>query len=151
MKCQDLTDDIVKEFREAFELFDRNADGLVTKEELRELLNDLGKNPTEDALTKMVRDVDSDNSGAIDFAEFLTHVTRKFNQKDHRGELTGAFQVFDRDGDGKVSPDDIEVVMGALGDFASLEECKQIVIEGDKDKDGMLSLDEFLSLMRFKI
>lgn len=45
---------------EAFNLFDRDGDGLITTKELRDVTRSLGQNPTEAELQDMINDVDAD-------------------------------------------------------------------------------------------
>lgn len=51
--------------------FDRNGDGTISAEELSQVLVQIGRPQTPQSLQRMLREVDSDSSGAIDFGEFL--------------------------------------------------------------------------------
>ena len=48
------------EFREAFSLFDKDGDGVITSCELGTVMRSLGQNPSETELRDMVNEVDSD-------------------------------------------------------------------------------------------
>ena len=48
------------ECREAFALFDRNADGVISFEELSSVMRLLGNNPTEEELSRLMSDLDTD-------------------------------------------------------------------------------------------
>ncbi|MQM08548.1 hypothetical protein Taro_041402 [Colocasia esculenta] len=58
------------------------------------------------------------------------------------------FGVFDRDGDGKITKQELELVLRRLGrsDPPSEEEVAMMVAEVDRDGDGCISLDEFRAL-----
>ena len=45
----------------------------------------------------MIRDVDKDGSGAIDFDEFVHMMTAKIGERDTKEELTKAFRIIDQD------------------------------------------------------
>lgn len=61
--------------REAFNLFDKNGDGSIDKEELRKVLETMeGENPTEDELDELFREADLNNNGRISFEEFQSIV-----------------------------------------------------------------------------
>jgi calmodulin len=58
------------ELKQAFEFFDRDGSGYITKEELRLALNRLGKLCTEKELNAMISVNDDDGNGKISFDEF---------------------------------------------------------------------------------
>ena len=68
---------LVAFFQEAFSLFDADHDGEITVGELRRVMRNHGLNPTEDELADMIRNVDKNSNGAIDFNEFIEMMLRK--------------------------------------------------------------------------
>ena len=72
-----LTEEQIAEFKEAFSLFDKDGDGTITTKELGTVMRSLGQNPTEAELADMINEVDPDGNGTIDFPEFLTMMARK--------------------------------------------------------------------------
>jgi calmodulin len=71
-----LSEEQISEFKEAFSLFDRDGDGTITTFELGTVMRSLGQNPTEAELQDMINEVDADGNGTIDFPEFLTMMAR---------------------------------------------------------------------------
>lgn len=61
-------------------------------------------------------------------------------------ELTEVFKVFDANGDGKITKMELGCVLRSLGDDLSEEELALMVQAADKDGDGCIDLDEFISL-----
>ena len=98
-----LTEEQIAEFKEAFSLFDKDGDGTITTKELGVVMRSLGQNPTEAELQDMINEVDADGNGTIDFPEFLTLMNKKMKNTDSEEEIVEAFKVFDRDGNGFVS------------------------------------------------
>ena len=72
-----LTEEQIAEFKEAFSLFDKDGDGTITTKELGTVMRSLGQNPTEAELQDMINEVDADGNGTIDFPEFLNLMARK--------------------------------------------------------------------------
>uniref|UniRef100_A0A670XY81 Calglandulin n=1 Tax=Pseudonaja textilis TaxID=8673 RepID=A0A670XY81_PSETE len=55
-----LTEEQIAEFKEAFLLFDKDGDGTITTKELGTVMWSLGQNPTEAELQDMINEVDAD-------------------------------------------------------------------------------------------
>uniref|UniRef100_A0A9J8C0Z2 Calmodulin n=1 Tax=Cyprinus carpio carpio TaxID=630221 RepID=A0A9J8C0Z2_CYPCA len=57
-----LTEEQIAEFKEAFSLFDKDGDGTITTKELGTVMRSLGQNPTEAELQDMINEVDADDA-----------------------------------------------------------------------------------------
>lgn len=62
---EDLSQEQIAEFKEAFALFDKDGDGTITMIELGIVMKSLGQNPTDAELQDMINEVDSDGNGEI--------------------------------------------------------------------------------------
>lgn len=60
-----------KELTETFKYFDKNGDGRISAIELGQVLRSVGIASTHEELDAMIREVDGDNDGFIDLAEFI--------------------------------------------------------------------------------
>merc|ERR1712048_1157190 len=142
-----LTEEQIAEFKEAFSLFDNDGDGTITTKELGTVMRSLGQNPTEAELQDMINEVDADGNGTIDFPEFLSLMARKMKDTDTEEELIEAFKVFDRDGNGFISAAELRHVMTNLGEKLTDEEVDEMIREADVDGDGQVNYDEFVKMM----
>merc|ERR1711918_37320 len=86
-----LTDEQMEEIREAFGLFDADASGAIDVRELKAAMRALGFEVKNEALKKMVADVDNDGNGTIEFVEFLGMMTGKMGEKDSREDIEKVF------------------------------------------------------------
>ena len=59
------------ELREAFSLFDKDSNGLISAEELRLVMKNLGENLTDGEIGEMMREADTDGDGHINYDEFV--------------------------------------------------------------------------------
>nr|CAD7392687.1 unnamed protein product [Timema cristinae] len=66
MRADQLTEEQIAEFKEAFSLFDKDGDGTITTKELGTVMRSLGQNPTEAELQDMINEVDAD---VLDYAD----------------------------------------------------------------------------------
>ncbi|XP_036182939.1 calmodulin-alpha-like isoform X2 [Myotis myotis] len=145
-----LTEEQIAEFKEAFSLFYKRSDGTITAKELVTIMRSLGQNPTETELQDMIHEVDADGNGAIDFPEFFTMMARKRKDTDNEEEIREAFQVFDKDGNGCISAAQVCHVMTNLGEKLIDDEVDEIIREGDIDGGGQINYKEFIQMMRTK-
>ncbi|MDW4912539.1 EF-hand domain-containing protein [Streptomyces californicus] len=146
-----LTEEQISEFKEAFARFDKDGDGTITVKELGTVMRSLGQNPTEAELQEMVKTVDADNGGTIDFPEFLglmaVHSTRDHDSEE---ELREAFRVIDKDGDGVITVAELRHLMANLGEKLTEEEVDKMVREADAGGDGRIGYEEFVGVMLAK-
>ena len=112
-------------YRDAFDMFDIDSSGTISSSELASVMRSLGQNPTDGEVTLILDKIDIDHSGTIDFDEFVTLMSptaREGNQagipaeQEEDAELKEAFRVFDKDGNGTISFDELSIVMKALGE-----------------------------------
>ncbi|KAI9916471.1 hypothetical protein PsorP6_017160 [Peronosclerospora sorghi] len=145
-----LTEEQIAEFKEAFSLFDKDGDGTITTKELGTVMRSLGQNPTEAELQDMINEVDADGNGTIDFPEFLTMMARKMKDTDSEEEILEAFKVFDKDGNGFISAAELRHIMTNLGEKLTDEEVDEMIREADIDGDGQINYEEFVKMMMSK-
>ncbi|GCC38594.1 hypothetical protein chiPu_0017109 [Chiloscyllium punctatum] len=150
IEADQLTEEQIAEFKEAFSLFDKDGDGTITTKELGTVMRSLGQNPTEAELQDMINEVDADGNGTIDFPEFLTMMARKMKDTDSEEEIREAFRVFDKDGNGYISAAELRHVMTNLGEKLTDEEVDEMIREADIDGDGQVNYEEFVQMMTAK-
>ncbi|XP_068205539.1 uncharacterized protein [Palaemon carinicauda] len=64
-------EDEEKELRDAFKIFDKHGRGYICASDLRAVLQCLGEDLSEEEIEDMIREVDIDGDGRIDFEEFV--------------------------------------------------------------------------------
>ena len=80
--AENLTEQDIETFKKVFSMLDLDGSGSIEEEELRVGLQSVGRNPTDEEMERMMHDVDEDESGEIDPAEFVQFMvnTRKADQ-----------------------------------------------------------------------
>ncbi|XP_055297240.1 calmodulin-like isoform X2 [Sitodiplosis mosellana] len=65
------------ELKEAFRVFDKNNDGLISATELRHVMTNLGERLSDAEVDDMIKEADSDNDGFVNYEEFVMILTAK--------------------------------------------------------------------------
>ncbi|CAH0560406.1 unnamed protein product [Brassicogethes aeneus] len=146
----------MKEFREAFRLFDKDGDGSITKEELGRVMRSLGQFARTEELQQMLQEVDVDGDGNVSFEEFVDiawtagagsgpdHI---LSREEEEKELRDAFRVFDKHNRGYITASDLRAVLQCLGEDLSEEEIEDMIKEVDVDGDGRIDFYEFVNAL----
>lgn len=77
-------------------------------------MRSIDENITDHDIMKMVKAVDADSDGSIDFAEFLSMMAGIEGYDSEKG-LIEEFGIFDKNGDGLISVMELKYVMAKLG------------------------------------
>ena len=151
-----------------FAQFDRNRDNYLSKSEFKQGLHEVGMRVDDYQIDDLMRIVDSDRMDAIQYRDFVTHfgpnagiskdvrvgagagmefarVKQELIQvfRQHGVNLDTAFQAFDRDGDGTISPMEFSDGLRALNVNLSPTKIQDIVSVMDKDRNGNIDYQEF--------
>ncbi|XP_061212770.1 LOW QUALITY PROTEIN: uncharacterized protein LOC133214094 [Neopsephotus bourkii] len=143
----DLTEEQKRDIREAFDLFDTDGSGYVDVKELKVAMRALGYEPRREEIKKMASDIDKEGIGKISFSGFLRVITPKMAEKDFKEEILKVFKLFDDDGTGKISFKNLKRVARELGANLTDEELQEMIDEADRDGDGQVNEQEFLSIV----
>ncbi|TPX38676.1 hypothetical protein SeLEV6574_g07695 [Synchytrium endobioticum] len=138
-----LTDEQIAEFKEVFSLFDKNGDGTIATKDLGIVMRSLGQNPTKAELGEMVKEVDANGNGTIDFSEFLTSTAREMKNKD---EIQKAFEVFGKDDNGIISVAELRHDLKSMPEYLTEKEIDEMIREVDVDGSGQFDFEDFMQM-----
>jgi Ca2+-binding EF-hand superfamily protein len=85
----------VRDIKVAFDIFDGDLSGIVDPQELKTAFEQLGFEGNNKFVYQILAELDDDQSGGIDFAEFLRLATAKLGEKDSRAEIDKVWGSFD--------------------------------------------------------
>ncbi|XP_038119977.1 calcium-binding protein E63-1 isoform X5 [Culex quinquefasciatus] len=165
-KGRTLTEEEIKDLRTAFDLLDRDQDGHVTPEELQFMLRNLGIHVRDELIDDLLREASRTGSGLIDETEFLQWVARiqalkeaaesstssssssststtQAADDDLTQDLVAAFRVFDRDGNGYITRDELKSAMDMIGENVTEYQLNEMLELADADKDGRINYEDF--------
>ncbi|KAL1208001.1 putative calcium-binding protein CML44 [Cardamine amara subsp. amara] len=145
----------IKDLQRMFKKIDKNQDGLVTLDELHWILERLGwaEQHTPEELELIV------GKKSLDLDEFLRFYydtvsniigTKDNNVDDSDDEaIVKAFNVFDVNGDGYISAEELRDVLERLGfeEEAKTWDCGRMIRFHDKNLDGLVDFEEFKNMI----
>ncbi|GHJ87506.1 hypothetical protein NliqN6_3908 [Naganishia liquefaciens] len=129
------------EYRQAFALFDKRGQGRIPKEVLGELLRSLGQNPTE----REVGELGARVGATFDYNEFYQILNRPdgWRPAGTEDEFVKGFQVFDKEGRGKIGAGELRYVLTQLGEKMTDEEVDEL-LKGFPVVDGQIDYVQFV-------
>lgn len=78
-------------------------------------------------------------SGRFSFQDFIFLMTKLMRNESTSEVLQAAFSIFDKDGNGQISSDELQLAMMNLGERMSAEEVSELIQQVDIDGDGQIS------------
>ncbi|ONM22840.1 calcium-dependent protein kinase 22 [Zea mays] len=145
--AMNLPTEEVDQYNQMFRTMDKDNDGNLSLEDLKEGFRINGHPVPEEEIKMLLQAGDIHGSGTLDCEEFVTvllHIKKLSNDE----YLPKAFKFFDKDKNGFI---EMAELMEALGD-GELKPNEQVVNdiirEVDKDKDGRISYPEFELMMK---
>ena len=107
--------DMVEELQGIFNLFDRDGNGTIDIDELQVLMKKLGYQPKEEKLKEIIKEVDHNSDGELQFGEFCLFIKKIKEGGIHGGGYQEALatQIDELSGsaDGYVGAEDIKMMM----------------------------------------
>jgi len=140
-----LKEDDVKDLIAIFKKIDVNGDGTISFAELKEGLKTINKvknmNLKEEDLKELFSKIDLDDSGTINYTEFIAAT---MNQKlgKTKEQFYQAFKTFDGDKDGKLSYEEIcQIIQPKTPE--DIQYIKKLIKDADRNGDGQIDFEEF--------
>ncbi|XP_031258709.1 calcium-dependent protein kinase 28-like [Pistacia vera] len=143
-----LGEEELSDLRDQFDAIDVDKNGSISLEEMRQALaKDLPWKLKESRVLEILQAIDCNTDGLVDFTEFVAATLHVHQLEEHNSEKwhqrsQAAFEKFDLDRDGFITPEELRMHTGLKGSIDPLLE------EADIDKDGRISLSEFRRLLR---
>ncbi|XP_023365639.1 calcium-binding mitochondrial carrier protein SCaMC-1-like [Otolemur garnettii] len=130
--CYDYGDDYLP-YGILFEDLDRNGDGVVDIQELREGLNNWSSSFGMNAEKAILKAGDTNKDSELDFGEFLRYL------QDHEKKMRLAFNSLDKNKDGVIEVSELADALKSLG--MPVSEAQATTILQSIDTDGTMTID----------
>jgi len=142
----------VSDAKAAFQRFDINGDGVMDKEEMKQMMNSAaGKKVSDAEVNALFQKGDIDGDGQLDMHEFIRlmfpacsdALSKLQKSYPNLNEVKAAFRKFDADGDGHITKSELSGVMKGC----SSTEVEAVFALGDIDQSGGIDYQEFIAMM----
>ena len=142
-----------KQVKDQFEQFlNICPDGAMTKMKFIELSREALGDQADFLSDSLFRVFDEDNSGTMDFAEYMLAINAT-SLDSPEDKLKWMFDVFDKDGGGTISPQEIHAMLQGLFEMSGQEfdeedlevASKDVMDAIDADGDGEVTRKEFIN------
>ena len=146
----DVPEDKLHEYREAFDMFDKDHSGSISVDEISKIMKNFGNPMSKDEIREMIKDIDTSGDGELDFEEFVTLMQKQETviDDDEEDAVLRAFKSFDKDGSGYISNAEFRYILTQLGEKFTDSEVDILFKECDLDGDGKLDYEEFIKFWR---
>lgn len=134
----------LSEVKKIFKSCDKNGDGRLSYREFIEGMEKIyGAIISEIETNKLLKEMDQDGNGYIEYEEFLRGSLNR-NAVLCENNLRLAFEKFDYNHDGKLSKEELKLLLNT----SDADYIKETINNIDIDNDGLVSYQEFTKLMK---
>ncbi|KAL1822183.1 hypothetical protein ACET3Z_008961 [Daucus carota] len=145
--AEHLTIEEVEVIRDMFALIDTDSDGKVTYEELKAGLRKVGLQLAEPEIKLLMAVADVDGNGVLNYGEFVA-VTIHLQRMEYDEHFRKAFTFFDKNGNEYIELDELRDALADESGETDDDVLREIMQDADSDKDGKISYDEFVAMMK---
>lgn len=119
---------------------------MLSKDEIKNGYDKIfGQVINEEQVNEMFSSVDIDNSGYIDYSEFIVATMNEKNLFSEK-KLKAAFKMFDKDDSGFISKDEVKESLQKVQQLSE-SDIDLVISQVDENGDGEISFEEFKIIM----
>ncbi|XP_060085229.1 uncharacterized protein LOC132564596 [Ylistrum balloti] len=146
---KELTEEDKIAIRRSFESLDKDSNGRLCPEEIYKGVQVLGFNPTWSEAVEMISDIDENGNGRIEYEEYENMMRKRLSAMEYEKQLLrGSFKKFDKDGDGTISPEELQKALCKTGDKMDIADVNEMFLLADRNSDGKLNYEEFVEMFQ---
>ncbi|KJH43384.1 EF hand [Dictyocaulus viviparus] len=133
---------------ETFDLLDVDKDGRLSRNEIAALFRTIKVEPTRMELDFIFKEMDADDTGKIGKEEFIRYMRCPPIRRTTLKELENQFRIFDSDGDGWLTEEEMTLILRETSDLNDTEVIHRMFSSTDTDGDGLINFAEFVKMMK---
>ena len=111
-----INKDKLYEYRNTFDLFDKDKDGIITINELEDVLKAEGIFPTKSKIEEIKNEISSELQGKIEFNKFIEILQNLEKQNPKKEDLIEIIKQFDTNNKGTIKISELKEALTTMGD-----------------------------------
>lgn len=133
-------------WKEIFQLFDKDKNGHICREELGRVMRALDLDPSQKELNEAMKELDKNGNGIIEFSDFKKYMKKqkKSSPDERKDEMLRAFRIMDKNNDKFIDAKELMGTLTKLGEPLSEAEVNAMINVADANKDGKIDYEEFV-------
>jgi len=138
---------------EIFDMWDVDGDNMVGANEIRQILQSMGREASNEEIMSFLKIADKNNSGSIEKNNFMKALEDTFSiSEEGKNEVCDSFKNFDVRNDGKISISNLKNILSKYGEENQFNEndINEIIQLIDPDKTGFVNYQEFIENWKFQ-
>ncbi|GFT47868.1 calcium-binding protein E63-1 [Trichonephila clavipes] len=146
-----LSESQISELKTAFSMLDKNQDGRVNLSEMKHMLTSLGIRIEDCVVEALIKQASERDDGLVSEEEFLSWMASQEEiggqEDDLMEDLLAAFRVFDKDGNGYITKDELKMAMDLIDESVTEAQLDDMLKATDIDHDGRINYEEFVKIL----
>ena len=148
-KKNTIQENRMKLINEIFDMWDLDGDSRVKSNEVRQMLNAMGREVSNEEIMDFLKIADRNNSGLIDKIQFMEAMEKIYSlPNDGVEEVKNAFYFFDPNETGKISTTEFKKIL--LKQDFSEDDVENIIKVADPDDTGFVDFESFVDTWKFQ-
>ena len=138
---------------EIFDMWDVDGDNMVGANEIRQILQSMGREASNEEIMNFLKIADKNNSGSIEKNNFMKALEETFSiSEEGKNEVCDSFKIFDVRNDGKISISNLKNILSKYGEENQFNEndINEIIQIVDPEKTGFVNYQEFIENWKFQ-
>jgi len=139
MKDHGFAEEDMEDLKAAFKMFDKNNDGHISSQELKEVLSTMGLDPSEEQMNQLLSEAGVNHDSNLNFNDFVKMMA---SELENQSSLMNRYENEDF-----ITVAELKHVMLALGEDLSEHDLQEMIEEADINGDGKLNYKEFVAMI----
>jgi len=145
-------DEYFCELKEAYQVLDKDNDGIIKVREMATIMKAFAVCPIEAEFQEIIRNYGLEDQGLVDFEIFLDIMQKRRKEiVDKDEEIYEAVKSLDREGNGLISAQELKHTMVLIAnEKLTDDEVNELISVIDDKKENYVNVEEFVKMMLAK-